>query len=256
MLFFNAGLDRSLVKDILYKIFAMKIKLLNVFNIVVLSALRPRSSAIDRGTEPLFQKPLKAYGMFASPRWVSNKWGLGWSFSPWTVITFLRSSHVCELTFDADIVSLAHNIKTWSVLICIHFDDCRCPWISFDWQESISDIKAYMLAHILLSTTSDKAQQWQSWLLVLYVVQNPQKHSGATNVSFVLKTSVSDNALILWYDVQDVKQKWKRDFWPTWLAELALWPAIQTLNFAKVPVRHQLLVVNSICLFDATFLCW
>ena len=38
-------------------------------------------------------------------------------------------------------------------------------------------------------------------------------------------------------------------------AELVLWPAFQAFNFWKVPVRHQLLAVNTACLLDATFLC-
>ena len=56
--------------------------------------------------------------------------------------------------------------------------------------------------------------------------------------------------------LQDVKHKIERDFVSTYLAELAFWPAFQAFNFAKVPVRHQLLAVNSACLLDATFLCW
>ena len=55
---------------------------------------------------------------------------------------------------------------------------------------------------------------------------------------------------------QDVKDKLQRDFWSAYLAELAVWPAFQTFNFSKVPVRHQLLMVNLGCLGDATFLCW
>ena len=78
---------------------------------------------------------------------------------------------------------------------------------------------------------------------------------------------------------QDVKDKLRRDFVSAYLAELAVWPAFQAFNFAKVcpsavsgrplpsvrqltaallqvPVRHQLLMVNLACLGDATFLCW
>lgn len=56
--------------------------------------------------------------------------------------------------------------------------------------------------------------------------------------------------------LQDVGNKIKRDFWSAYLAELVFWPAFQTINFWKVPVRHQLLTVNVACLLDATFLCW
>ena len=56
--------------------------------------------------------------------------------------------------------------------------------------------------------------------------------------------------------MQDVKAKCKRDFWSAYAAELVFWPAFQTVNFWKIPVRHQLLAVNLACLLDATFLCW
>jgi hypothetical protein len=56
--------------------------------------------------------------------------------------------------------------------------------------------------------------------------------------------------------LEKIKDKLRRDFWPTYAAELAFWPAFQAFNFARVPVRHQLLVVNLACLLDATFLCW
>lgn len=50
--------------------------------------------------------------------------------------------------------------------------------------------------------------------------------------------------------------KMKVDFVPTYAAELAFWPVVQTLNFSKVPVRHQLLVVNTFSLLDAAFISW
>lgn len=46
------------------------------------------------------------------------------------------------------------------------------------------------------------------------------------------------------------------DFAPTYAAELAVWPVVQTINFSKVPVRHQLLVVNTFSLLDAAFISW
>ncbi|KAK9836069.1 hypothetical protein WJX74_006329 [Apatococcus lobatus] len=53
-----------------------------------------------------------------------------------------------------------------------------------------------------------------------------------------------------------IKKKVHQDFWSTYLAELAVWPGFQTINFWKVPVQHQLLVVNLASLIDSTFLCW
>lgn len=43
----------------------------------------------------------------------------------------------------------------------------------------------------------------------------------------------------------DVRAKLRRDFWPTFSAELAVWPAVQAANFKLVPVQYQLLVVNT-----------
>lgn len=55
---------------------------------------------------------------------------------------------------------------------------------------------------------------------------------------------------------EDAKRKIKKDFIPTFAAECTVWPAIQSLNFAKVPVDYQLLVVNLLTILDSTFVCW
>eukprot|EP01024_Parvocaulis_polyphysoides_P073242 TRINITY_DN9413_c0_g1_i1.p2 TRINITY_DN9413_c0_g1~~TRINITY_DN9413_c0_g1_i1.p2 ORF type:complete len:234 (-),score=31.25 TRINITY_DN9413_c0_g1_i1:373-996(-) len=54
----------------------------------------------------------------------------------------------------------------------------------------------------------------------------------------------------------DVRKKLEVDFWQTFVAECGFWIPFQTLNFWKVPVRHQLLAVNLAVLFESTFLCW
>uniref|UniRef100_A0A7S0RWM4 Peroxisomal membrane protein MPV17 n=1 Tax=Chlamydomonas leiostraca TaxID=1034604 RepID=A0A7S0RWM4_9CHLO len=55
---------------------------------------------------------------------------------------------------------------------------------------------------------------------------------------------------------QGFHSKITKDFFPTFLAELAIWPAFQTFNFTKIPVNHQLLAVNCMTLVDASFLSW
>ncbi|GAB4814898.1 hypothetical protein N2152v2_001944 [Parachlorella kessleri] len=55
---------------------------------------------------------------------------------------------------------------------------------------------------------------------------------------------------------QDVGHKFRTDFWSTYAAECAFWSIVQTFNFSLVPVKYQLLVVNTAALFDSTFLCW
>mmetsp|Transcript_36646 Transcript_36646/g.103437 ORF Transcript_36646/g.103437 Transcript_36646/m.103437 type:complete len:205 (-) Transcript_36646:96-710(-) len=50
--------------------------------------------------------------------------------------------------------------------------------------------------------------------------------------------------------------KLRQDFVPTFIAELGFWPIVQSVNFWKVPVEHQLLAVNCACVLESTFLCW
>jgi hypothetical protein len=53
-----------------------------------------------------------------------------------------------------------------------------------------------------------------------------------------------------------ISERFRDKFWPTLLAESVAWPAVQGVNFWKVPVQHQLLVVNVVSLADCTFLSW
>ncbi len=55
---------------------------------------------------------------------------------------------------------------------------------------------------------------------------------------------------------QDVKAKYRSDYASTLAAEVVVWPAYQALNFARVPVRHQLMVCNMATIVDASFLSW
>ena len=54
--------------------------------------------------------------------------------------------------------------------------------------------------------------------------------------------------------VQDIYAKLRRDFVPTYIVDDSMWPIVQGLNFYFVPVRHQLLCVNTVCYFDDVFL--
>lgn len=44
------------------------------------------------------------------------------------------------------------------------------------------------------------------------------------------------------------------DFLPAFIAEVAVWPAIQAANFRWVPVAYQLLVVNAVTVLDSAFM--
>lgn len=53
---------------------------------------------------------------------------------------------------------------------------------------------------------------------------------------------------------ENIRRKLWRDFVPTYIVDYSFWPAVQGINFHFVPVRHQLLVVNTVCFFDDIFL--
>jgi protein Mpv17 len=53
-----------------------------------------------------------------------------------------------------------------------------------------------------------------------------------------------------------VRKKLQHDLLPSLAAEVTVWPAVQTANFALVPLQYQLLVVNAFTIIDATFMSW
>lgn len=62
-----------------------------------------------------------------------------------------------------------------------------------------------------------------------------------------------------WYDLiwaQACKDKLRKDYIATLITECLVWPGYQAINFWKVPVKHQLLVINAATVVDSTFLCW
>ncbi|KAF8069472.1 mpv17 [Scenedesmus sp. PABB004] len=54
----------------------------------------------------------------------------------------------------------------------------------------------------------------------------------------------------------EFKRKMRCDFVSTLAAEVTLWPCVQAVNFCCVPLKHQLLVVNSMTILDAIFMSW
>ncbi|KAJ0699679.1 hypothetical protein HanOQP8_Chr10g0358741 [Helianthus annuus] len=53
-----------------------------------------------------------------------------------------------------------------------------------------------------------------------------------------------------------VKDDVKRDFLPALVLEGGIWQIVQVANFRFIPVKYQLLYVNSFCLLDSCFLSW
>jgi protein Mpv17 len=51
--------------------------------------------------------------------------------------------------------------------------------------------------------------------------------------------------------LRQIQQQLKEDFWPTYVIEIGMWTPLDVLNFALVPVRHQLLVVNCGCFIES-----
>lgn len=56
--------------------------------------------------------------------------------------------------------------------------------------------------------------------------------------------------------IEGARLKIKKDLMPAAMIDLAVWPALNAINFAKVPVEHQLLFVNLLAIFDSSFLIW
>jgi protein Mpv17 len=56
--------------------------------------------------------------------------------------------------------------------------------------------------------------------------------------------------------MEEFRRKMKTDFVSTLALEVSVWPFVQSVNFWKVPVKHQLLVVNSMTVVDAAFMSW
>eukprot|EP00562_Extubocellulus_spinifer_P006235 CAMPEP_0178513694 /NCGR_PEP_ID=MMETSP0696-20121128/23618_1 /TAXON_ID=265572 /ORGANISM="Extubocellulus spinifer, Strain CCMP396" /LENGTH=221 /DNA_ID=CAMNT_0020143723 /DNA_START=152 /DNA_END=816 /DNA_ORIENTATION=+ len=52
----------------------------------------------------------------------------------------------------------------------------------------------------------------------------------------------------------DVMHQLRKDFFPSLILEYVLWLPFDMANFAFIPVKHQLLVVNSVCLLESIML--
>ncbi|KAK4792047.1 hypothetical protein SAY86_022482 [Trapa natans] len=56
--------------------------------------------------------------------------------------------------------------------------------------------------------------------------------------------------------IPQIKEDVKRDFIPAFILEGTIWPVVQVANFRYIPVRYQLLYVNTFCLLDSCLLSW
>jgi protein Mpv17 len=63
-------------------------------------------------------------------------------------------------------------------------------------------------------------------------------------------------ALIDGSGLPEFKRKMRCDFAPTLAAEVSVWPLVQAVNFSVVPLKHQLLVINTFTIMDAAFMSW
>ncbi|CDW53985.1 protein Mpv17 [Trichuris trichiura] len=57
-------------------------------------------------------------------------------------------------------------------------------------------------------------------------------------------------------DGDGVLEKVKNEFWPVYLANLKVWPAVQLFNFYVIPVQHRLLITKCVGFLWNTFLSW
>jgi protein Mpv17 len=56
------------------------------------------------------------------------------------------------------------------------------------------------------------------------------------------------------HDLEIAREKIKSEFFPTFIVDMSVWPAAQFMNFKYVPIKHQVMVVNSIGIFYNTFI--
>mmetsp|Transcript_18864 Transcript_18864/g.52624 ORF Transcript_18864/g.52624 Transcript_18864/m.52624 type:complete len:242 (+) Transcript_18864:588-1313(+) len=56
--------------------------------------------------------------------------------------------------------------------------------------------------------------------------------------------------------LQGIPHKLQADLLPTYGVQLTYWPLFQWFNFSCVPVKHQLLAVNTASIADSAFVCW
>lgn len=56
--------------------------------------------------------------------------------------------------------------------------------------------------------------------------------------------------------LEKAKDKIKTDFMSTFITELGVWPVAQALNFKFIPLKFQLLTVNTLTVVDAAFMSW
>ncbi len=58
------------------------------------------------------------------------------------------------------------------------------------------------------------------------------------------------------HNLGDLQSTLKQDFLPTLGFELALWAPIDVALFSIVPLKYQLLIVDSVCCVESTALSW
>jgi len=64
------------------------------------------------------------------------------------------------------------------------------------------------------------------------------------------------NGLTQGLELQKVRDNIQRDYVDIMLAAWSVWPAVQVVNFTWVPLRHQVLTVQTFALFWNTYLAW
>ncbi|CAB9498705.1 Protein SYM1 [Seminavis robusta] len=100
------------------------------------------------------------------------------------------------------------------------------------------------LVHMLLSMETTPTKLVFTKLLLEILILHPVS----------LLTYFSVLGIMSGDSLKSIKQQLCDDFWPTYGLEICMWTPLDVGNFALVPVRHQLLVVNCGCLVESTVL--
>ncbi|KAH9488967.1 Protein Mpv17 [Bulinus truncatus] len=73
---------------------------------------------------------------------------------------------------------------------------------------------------------------------------------------FFLSTFLTVMGVLKGETIEDIKNKFKKDFCPILLNNYKVWPLAQLINFYFMPLQHRVLFVNFIALGWNTYLAW
>jgi protein Mpv17 len=72
----------------------------------------------------------------------------------------------------------------------------------------------------------------------------------------IIATFFGTTGLLFGKTPEEIKSKFRNQYFKTLLTNYYIWPVIQTINFTFVPLQHRAFVVNFVAIFWNTYLSW